>query len=213
MSLVTDLLHPDFITPHGYTRTFERLDKTAILANLDTAIEPLSALGRPLFLYAGALLGYVRSGELIGHDDDIDIAVFLGECAAAEAPLRWLTYKRRLAAADLLDADAAASNTPIFKLKTQLPVDVDVFPAWTTRGRFTVYPYSFAEIDTDRIFPLRPFTGGSLMLPAEPEALLAQSYGETWRTPDPLFHFNWTAKKRVFHDLVEADYSLTPATA
>lgn len=207
-SRITRILHPDFITPHGYNRTFSEADSDAILNALGTAFMPLTALGCPIFLYAGALLGYVRNGRLIAHDDDIDIAIFLGECSDEDAPALWLAYKRKLADAGLLTREEAEKDTIAFKIISDLSVEVDVFPAWTSSGYFSVYPYSFGEMAVDDIFPLRSFGQDPLMLPADAEALSRQSYGDGWRVPDPFFHLNWPQKKRIFHLLVAQDYSI-----
>ncbi len=208
MQQVTDMLKPDFITPHGYNRTFSELDSEAILASMGAIVAPLSELGCPIFLYAGALLGHQREGALIGHDDDIDVGVYLGDLEDQEVPYRWFDYKRALANASLLTEGEKEASGISFKLKTSLPVEVDLFPAWTHQGKISVYPYSFHQLAESTILPLQAFGQDPLMLPAEPEALLAQSYGKNWRVPDPLFHLNWPKKKRLFNVLSQHDYSL-----
>ena len=206
--IVTKILSPDFITPHGYSRTFSTMKSQEIFNSMGVAVAPLADLGCPIFLYAGALLGYQRSGELIGHDDDIDIGVFLGDCSDSEVPQLWLEYKQKLANAGLLKDDEIQANKTIFKLKTDFPVAVDLFPAWTQQGRFSVFPYSFGELDLQTLFPLKSFGQDPLMLPLSPEALLEQSYGDSWRVPDPLFHLNWPKKMKIFHKLVNFNYAL-----
>ena len=94
MDKITEILSPDFITPHGYNRTFSNLNSEAIFNSIGVAAAPLAELGCPLFLYAGALLGLQRSCALIGHDDDIDIGIFLGDCAGSNVPQLWASYNR-----------------------------------------------------------------------------------------------------------------------
>lgn len=208
MDKIDEVLSPDAVTPHGYNRTFSNMDSDAIFNSLGDVAAPLAELDCPLFLYAGALLGHQRSGALIGHDDDIDIGIFLGDCADSNVPQLWASYKRGLAKAGLLTDTEIQANRLSFKLKTDLPVDVDLFPAWTHQGKFSVYPYSFGELEAEAIFPLKSFGQDPLMLPSSPEALLSQSYGVNWRTPDPLFHLNWLRKKRIFHYLSDFDFTL-----
>ncbi len=76
---VKQTLYPEFVTPHGYNTTFINMEREAIFLLLNEAIEPLVAIGKPVILYAGALLGYVRDGKLIAHDDDVDFAIYLGK--------------------------------------------------------------------------------------------------------------------------------------
>jgi hypothetical protein len=205
---VKGLLHPEFITPHGYNVTFSEMDTSSVMSALGSAFEPLAALECPVFLYAGALLGYIRSGELIEHDDDIDIGVYLGDMSDEEVPEAWLTYKRKLADAGLLAQGEDEANKISYKITTTLPCDVDVFAAWTNNDGFSVYPYSLNELKRSSVFPLKSFGQDPLMLPADTEALLAQSYGETWRVPDPFFHLDWSKKKRMFRLLAAQDYTL-----
>lgn len=209
MQRVSDVLHPQFITPHGYCTTFAQLDADAIFADMGKAVAPLAAYGFPMFLYAGALLGHIRSGQLIGHDDDIDIGVYLGEVTEAEAAVKWAAFKHTLAEASLLEPECIAQGQAIFKLQSSFPVGIDIFPAWTWNGRFSVYPYSLGNLPEESILPLKTFGQDPLMLPADPEALLVQSYGEGWKTPDPLFHLNWPEMNRKFQTLLAQDYAIS----
>lgn len=213
MERVDAILHPKTVTPHGYSITFGQQNATKVFDAIAQTARPLAQLEYPVFLYAGALLGYIRSGRLIDHDDDLDFGVFLGECSTTEASKRWLAYKRNLAELGLLSEEAQGSGSVNFKLKSDLPVDVDLFPAWTRDGKFSVYPYSLDALDEASVFPFKSFGQDPLMLPADPEALLAQSYGQDWRIPDPLFHLNWPAKKREFSELTQISYSLSAETA
>ena len=208
VSHIKDILHPEFITPHGYNLTFSEMDTSGVMNALGAAFAPLMALECPIFLYAGALLGYVRSRELIGHDDDVDIGIYLGEMADENVPVAWHAYKRKLAAAGLLAENEAEMNNMSFKITTDLICDVDVFAAWTNGDHFSVYPYSLNELTRDKLLPLKSFGQDPLMLPADVEALLAQSYGEGWRLPDPFFHLDWKKKKKMFHLLAGQDYTI-----
>ena len=57
---------------------FDSADDGAITAALEQTAEVLDALrqecGLPAFITYGTLLGAIRDGELIGHDNDIDVA-------------------------------------------------------------------------------------------------------------------------------------------
>ncbi len=208
MQLIRNTLHPEFITPHGYTKTFSQMDADQIYKSMGSALKPLEKLGLPFFLYAGALLGHIRNGKLIGHDDDIDIAIMLGEISENEVAHRWLEYKNELDKRGLIDEAERLNNRPVFKFRTDLGTDIDLFPAWTENGKFSVYPYSLGQMDAADVFPLGTFGQDPLMLPARPEVMLVQSYGENWDIPDPLFHIDWKRKKKQFGNLFFADYNL-----
>lgn len=212
MALLTDVLQPQFITPHGYTTTFSQIDSDEIYRSLGTTLKPLEALGRPFFLYAGALLGHIRDGRLIDHDDDVDIAIYLGECTKDSIATEWLKYKQALCGAQLLDRTTVDEDRPVFKFHSTLDTDIDLFPAWTEAGKFSVYPYSLDEMDAADVFPVSSFGQDPVGLPARPEVMLAQSYGDNWRMPDPLFHLDWKRKKAQFKVLFSANYALGETT-
>lgn len=209
MQVLRDTLHPEFITSHGYVTTFSQMDAERIFNSMGAALSPLSGLHMPFFLFAGALLGHIRDGRLIGHDDDIDVAVMLGECPQDEVAPRWLEVKQQLDARGLIAEADRANDRPVFKFHSDLGSDIDLFPAWSDAGKFSVYPYSLNEISSDVIFPLASFGQDPLKLPAAPEALLVQSYGAEWRIPDPLFHIDWKRKKKQFHMLFDVNYALS----
>ena len=206
MEKITKILYPKFITPHGYTRTFSQMDAVSIFNSMGKAVAPLSALNKPIFLYAGALLGYVRSGAMIGHDDDVDVGIYLGECTAIEAAEKWFEYKQAINLLGLIDADERASNRPVFKLQSDLQIDIDLFPAWIEKDRFSVYPYSSSHMAKEDILPMVHFSQDPIMMVANTKALLEQSYGESWRVPDPLFHLDWKRKNKGFKPLLAKNY-------
>lgn len=201
-------LHPYFVTNHGYTIAFGKVDSDKIMSSLGEIFAPLEKYGYPIFLYAGALLGHVRSGKLIAHDDDVDVGVYIGECADKDVSIHWRGFKAKLVAEGLLDPKDIGKNSPILKFRSKLDFDIDLFPAWTNAGRFSVYPYSSGEIEASSIFPLKSYGQDPVMLPADAEALLEQSYGKTWRVPDPHFRVNWRARRRLFPHLRSVNYSM-----
>ncbi|WP_298921278.1 hypothetical protein [uncultured Roseobacter sp.] len=205
---VKQTLHPDFVTPHGYNKTFGEMAADDIFSRLDDAMAPVLELGKPVILYAGALLGYVREGRLIDHDDDIDFAVHLGETTLEEIPEKWALYQRSLLEGGCLDTGSSTRGSPIFKVENSLGIDIDLFPAWAENGHYSVYPYSLNALPENAIFPLKSLNNGRIMLPHDAPALLAQSYGENWRVPDPLFHFDWPTARRKFAPLLQRDFSV-----
>ena len=67
---------------HGIQRTFRfwsDIERADAVARLDEPRAVLVAAGYDVFLGYGALLGFVRDGALIPHDDDLDLIALPGE--------------------------------------------------------------------------------------------------------------------------------------
>lgn len=213
-SEINQLMHPESLTFHGYCNTFAVRDTDSIARGFGEILKPLEDKGYSFFLYAGALLGLVRDGRYIAHDDDIDLAVFLGECTDAEAAEKWRQYKEVLCASGQVAYGQISNNPPVFQVINDKGLGVDLFPAWTTKGKFSVYPYSYHAMDADDVLPLKTdrertqdmFGDYEIKLPADPESLLSSSYGPNWRVPDPLFRFNWRRAQKKFNILFNQDY-------
>jgi len=207
------LLSPLSLTPHGFSTTFSGMDSDRILKSLGDTLRPLEALGRPFFLHSGALLGYIRDGRLIDYDDDVDIGIYLGNCARTDVAKEWLGYKYALANAKLLDPKTLDEDRPVYKFHSSLGIDIDIFPAWSENGKFSIYPNSFYQMQDSDVFPLASFGQDPLRLPAKPEVMLEQSYGKGWKIPDPLFHLDWKRKKKKFKMLFDVNYALPASPA
>lgn len=211
---LNELMFPESLTFHGYCSTFAVQDTDQMSRTVGTVLKPLEAFDYPFFLYAGALLGLVRDGQYIAHDDDIDLAVYLGECTDEEAAGKWQRYKEDLCAAGLVAYGPTSNNPPVFKVQNDQNVTVDLFPSWTTETRFSVYPYSYHAMDSADILPLKSdlqrtqnmFGDYEILLPSKPEKLLISSYGANWPVPDPLFRFNWRRAQRQFNILFNQSY-------
>lgn len=213
VQLIRAYLHPEFLTPHGYNTTFGQLDSEHIYNSMGRAVTPLAVTGLPIYIFAGALLGHIRNGKLIEHDDDIDVAMMLGDCAPDEVAPLWREVKIELDKLGLLTEESRVASEPVFKMKTDLGIVLDIFPSWTYEGKFSVYPYALDDLDQDAILPLTSFGQDPLMFPAKPEAFLEHCYGPNWRIPDPYFHLNWKKKNRIFKKLLSVNYALEPRAA
>jgi hypothetical protein len=206
--VIKQLLAPECITPHGYIKTFSSMTGVDVFGGLASQLSPILDIGDPVILYSGTLLGHVREDGPIGHDDDVDVAVFLGEHRYEVIPNRWYAYKKALFENGLISEKSASIKTPVIKVDTDIGMTIDLFPAWSSEGRFSVYPYSLGELTNGMILPLQGFRTTRIMLPSDSEAFLEHCYGETWRVPDPLFHFDWENAYHKFELLVGHDFSV-----
>lgn len=196
-------LSPDLLTNHGYKpAVFGSLDHDEIWAHVGALITTLKNEGYEVFLNSGTLLGIVREGRLIEHDDDIDLAVVIPADSEERAASAWKALRDKLEAKGLLDPDGR--NQPgIFKLNPKGSTEIDLFPAWVSDGRVFVYPHTYGQLSREEVLPAKPCAITGFDLPAEPEKMLALNYGDGWQTPDPLFKFPWTQANRTFSTFLE----------
>jgi hypothetical protein len=184
---VQALLGAEVVTIHGYNPRLDTLeaDQWQRLADLGAELE---RRGLSWFVVSGTLLGIVRHDGFVPTDDDLDIAVLLDATSDDEAAAAWLDVRALLA--DLL-------RTQEHERGAEFDLDgptIDLFPAWVSADdRVHVWPWCRGEAPGAALLPLatREVGGQKVPMPADPAALLAVNYGETWQTPDPLFAFDW----------------------
>ncbi|MBO9521656.1 MAG: hypothetical protein J7518_08975 [Nocardioidaceae bacterium] len=181
--------------------TFETRTPEQVAPLLDAVQEVLDALreaGVQAFPAYGTLLGAVRDGALIGHDNDADLGYvsehshpvdairesfalqrFLGERGYDTQRYSGIAFK-----VDVIEADGSRRGLDVF----------GGFIAPAVGGRpATLYLMGEvgAPFEKEWIFPLGTTTleGRTLPAPARPEKLLEAMYGPGWKVPDPAFKF------------------------
>ena len=178
-------------------QSFATMDHDMVWADLRALFEKLDAAGVQVFLNSGTLLGVVRDKALIAHDDDVDLAVVFeadSQEAAAEA---WIATQKQLSDQGLL-VERRGPNPGVVKLVSDGSYNVDLFPAWIEKGRVYVYPHTSGHLNDRDVMPLQACKVSGLPIPADPEAMLAQNYGDGWRVPDPSYAFPWAEANRAF---------------
>ena len=180
-------------------KTFATRSQEHVAPLLDAVQEVLDALGAAgveAFLAYGTLLGAVREGRLLGHDSDAD----LGYVSRYDAPVDVMRESFRLQAR-LAEGGYQTQrySGAAFKVKVAEADGsirgLDVFGGFLRDGML----YLMGEIRTpfreEWVFPLGRalLEGRSFPVPADPDRLLAATYGKQWRTPDPAFHFETPA--------------------
>lgn len=179
-------------TAHGYATTFAERDMATVLAQLGAMMDVLKGHGLTVFANSGTLLGLVREGVLLGHDDDIDLAVVLKAKTHLAAAAEWNALRKRLGELSLLADDDTKHNLAIIKLRRIDDVTVDLFPAWfDSHDRAHVYPHTKGEMSKSGVLPLVEGPSKGIMMPRDAKAMLALNYGDQWQVPDPTFRFPW----------------------
>lgn len=192
-------------TFHGYSLPFSQRNQTEVLSQLGALMERLKNLGMVVFANSGTLLGLVREGALLGHDDDVDLAVVLRARTAQEAATEWQALRERLGKLNLLSPTDGSVNPAIIKLARLNDIEVDLFPAWIdAKDRVFVYPHTRGELVRSAVLPLKPGLCPNIRLPRDPKAMLALNYGAGWEIPDPTFRFPWGAAGTAFAPFLAA---------
>lgn len=187
--------------PHGFMRTFElrsQAEKNKVAKELGTLLDWMNnEFGVPAFISSGTLLGIVRDGKFIDHDDDVDICYISnatdepGVLAEREKLVEFLRSK---------GCRLAPSGIAHYWCTTPGGQSLDIFTGFIEGDKCAMNPISRNEVDVDDVLPLQATThnGSTLYLPANPERLLEINYGPNWRTPDPLWSFSWKKAKQDF---------------
>ena len=200
------VMAPYTLGPHGYQLALGGREQQELWLGVAGIVARVAELGHECFVNSGSLLGLVREGAVIAHDDDVDLAVVLRATDAVSAAEEWLELRIRLRTAGLLDAAFEARRRGHGKVRLPGGPTVDLFPAWASRGRMYVWPHTHGAVAVEDVLPLvrREVAGTELWLPRRPERLLEVNYGPDWRTPDPTFRFDWGAARARFEDFVRA---------
>ncbi len=156
--------------------------------------DDLESWGYPLYLVGGTLLGMVRGGELLPHDDDIDFAFLADSDDPAELGRISYDMERRLTDAGYAVARHSLAQIELVFFDEAGQVDhyIDVFTGFFHEGLYC-QPFALRSdaVTRDDLVPTKDIdvNGVPLPAPASPEAWLAYAYGEGWRVPDPTFKF------------------------
>ena len=160
--------------------------------------EVLSKAGVVYHFDMGTLLGIVREGALIGHDLDIDIAVHLRNGKEREPLLDTLkrfkiqqihsyTVETIGVVEDSFRISGVKFDISYYwvdeKNKSICYLLYDDTPGWKNAQRGL---YKCVKLTASNIVSTKKieFAGKEITVPAEPEKLLTERYGDKWRVPD-----------------------------
>lgn len=163
-----------------------------LLDSISEVIDVVAECGIEAFLTYGTLLGAVRDGKLIGHDSDADLgyvskhsdpADVVVESFALQRALRDRGYQVVRYSGAAIKVDVVESDGAVRGL--------DLFGGFLRDGQLHLLGEIRTPFEREWIFPLSSASleGRSFPVPADPDRLLVATYGESWRVPDPAFHF------------------------
>jgi SAM-dependent methyltransferase len=172
-----------------------------MLTRATALIDDLRVDGWIPFIVGGTLLGAARSGNVLPHDDDIDLAVLLPEGSnPADLVLESFRLQRMLEARGYVIVRHSAAHLQITFLFDGGVTDhyIDIFLAWYRDGWFYEPLAMQVPAAAVSIEPLRSIRlgGRDFPAPADVDGWLAACYGPGWRTPDPSFRFDVPLRTR-----------------
>jgi SAM-dependent methyltransferase len=158
------------------------------LARVQADLEELGL--RPFVVY-GTLLGAVRDGDLIPHDDDADLGYVSAHEHPADVLRENLALERALRQRGYSVLRHSGGHLQLTFSGADVALDhyIDIFTAFVTGDR----TYLCFQVGAEGL-DLRARTdvtirGRRFPAPIASEALLAATYGPGWRIPDPSFTF------------------------
>lgn len=146
--------------------------------------------GVQLWMAFGTLLGAVRDGGAIGHDSDMDLGYLSDLETPAQMIVEFYDIKRALTRAGYSVITKTGSFlTVMLEAPDGGPASIDIYTCFHLFEKLHLTATARAEVAREAVLPLQliEFEGRLLPAPADPDALLAASYGASWRTPDPGF--------------------------
>ena len=195
------VLHPQTLGPHGYNRSLGSQNRSSnweIVAKTGSIFEEL---GYDWFINSGTLLGAIRDGNFIPHDDDVDLAVILPGDNIEAVARSWCALREEVQDRGMLVPWGDKNRYQIhFKVKAKF--GLGIFPCWIIDERVFIWPHTYGEIGEKDLLPLSQFSIGAVTVkvPAMPEKVLELNYGPDWRVPNPAWRFNWRSAWKKFHE-------------
>ncbi len=161
-----------------------------LLDRLDAVRDVLEEIGLQPFVCYGTLLGAVRDGDLIPHDDDADLGYLSRHGHPADVVRENLQLERVLRGRGYSVLRHSGGHLQLVFADDGGPDHyIDVFTAFTVGSRTHLCFQVGADGLDLRTRSEVTLRGRRLPAPAAAEQLLAETYGPGWRTPDPSFTF------------------------
>lgn len=188
------------LTRHGFSPVGKlSRNPELFLEHLAQVVDILSDMGREPVLAYGTLLGAVRDGGFIAHDDDVDVLYrspghdrdsVVSDLARVRGQLQSLGYR----VDSLLPNNL---NMHVFHPRTGALMDI--FPCWIQGEGLMLHMegMKLRPIRSGIVYPRGAATlhGRAFPAPADPAAFLEERYGPGWTVSDPFFEWPWTLEE------------------
>ncbi|MCR6625256.1 MAG: LicD family protein [Pseudoxanthomonas sp.] len=174
-------------TRHGLQLSQLRSAAGEYLALARRVIESLARRDCRAFICYGTLLGAVRTGDFIAHDDDLDV-VFLedGASSARDEVIRHLES----------EGFQVREDIPLLNVRVSIPgshIFIDLFPAWPRADGLHMYmeKMRIRAVPVEAVLPLGTvhLRGEAFPAPGHPDQFLTERYGADWMTEARFFEW------------------------
>lgn len=161
-----------------------------ILDRTSEVIAHLEEMGLRPFVVGGTLLGGVRDGALLPHDDDADVAYLSRYANPVDVAAEGFAVGHKLERLGYELVRHSATHMQLYfrSHAGQLDHYVDVFSAFFSEDGHINQPFHVRGImREDQILPFGTtlIQGKAFPAPADSESWLVINYDENWRTPIP----------------------------
>lgn len=212
-------------------KTFDGADEglqERLLDRTDALVDLLTDLGHKPFVVGGTLLGAVRSGRILPHDDDADLAYLSDLQHPADLAVENARIAHELTARGYEIVRHSNAHLQITFRREDGLVDgyVDIFTAFFTPDGQINQPFHVrGPMPRESMVPFSTVTleGRTYPAPAVPEDWLVVNYDENWRTPLPGYKLrtpratarrfrNWFGSYNFQRDFWEERYLYDPTS-
>jgi hypothetical protein len=169
--------------------------RARMLVNGSELVLLLREWGLEPFVIGGSLLGTIRDGRLLPHDDDLDLTVVWEVDDAVEVIVAHRRLEDRLTRHGYTVVRHSHAHLQITFQHDDGAIDhyVDIFATFFIRDVFSQpFPFRNRALTRADLLPVSAIVveGVELPAPASPERWLEMAYGVEWRVPDPSFSFD-----------------------
>ena len=187
-------LAPQMISRHGvHDMSQLKLNPDTHLSHMQDVVLAMQELGYESGLCYGTLLGSVREGAFLAHDDDVDLFFVAKSTSAEELANELETLGRSLRALGFkYKRPNAYWNRHVVSPRGAA---VDLFPALRQEDGFRMHMerMSLGHVPVKMLLPMKlgELEGRLFPVPHDPEGFLALRYGEGWSVSDPYYEWYW----------------------